>query len=164
MWRYRVFNCNLINELLYSYCSVYILDCGVTNVSPNAKIVGGIVANPNSWPAQVLIIQSYSGDYTVNSNVVTVSSEWMCGGTLINGYTVLSAAHCIVDSFDKTINGTSYSFLIYHTNNPYNPTFQSMFKIYLGAHNISFVFNGASPPSPTVMYNVSDVIPVNHNF
>jgi len=82
-------------------------ECGVTYYSPNVrvagnqtlieklgldgKIVGGVVANANSWPAQALLYIKTSGGTS------------MCGGTLIKRNVVLTAAHCTT-----TLIGSNY--------------------------------------------------------
>ncbi len=53
----------------------------------------------------------------------------MCSGTLINQYTILTAGHCII----KTFNYTSYNIYTF----PFYPTLESMFEIYVGLYNIS---------------------------
>ena len=66
-------------------------------MSPNiARIVGGVKADPYSWPSAVLIHFNYKGDIklpTVNGKggeVVTVRLSSKCGGTLIDRTTVLT--------------------------------------------------------------------------
>ena len=48
----------------------------------NQKIVGGSVANANSWPAQAYI------------RICSGYSCFLCGGTLVDLNTVITAAHC----------------------------------------------------------------------
>ena len=122
--------------------------------------MGGSIAVPNSWPSQALVVQNYKGDYTLGGSKVTVTERFICGGTIINGYTILSAAQCIVNKFTTTINNVSYTVNVYNTNNQYYPTLASMFKVYVGAHNRTFLFTGTSPPSPTVELSVSKIINV----
>lgn len=54
------------------------------------KIVGGKDARPNSWPAMAFLKINVNGGY------------YMCGGTLIDRKTVLTAAHCLTK--DSTVS------------------------------------------------------------
>ena len=56
-----------------------------------SRIVGGTVAAVNSWPWQVMILHN--------------SGYQFCGGSLVDTYWVVTAAHCMV-------NETSSSFKI----------------------------------------------------
>ena len=44
---------------------IFQIACGNTFVQPNIRIVGGSKANAYSWPALVLIVLSYKGDFYV---------------------------------------------------------------------------------------------------
>jgi hypothetical protein len=55
-------------------------ECGLPEIRPNIKIVGGKTAIPYSWPSQVLILQTYK----FNFNYKTHSTRFICGGTLID--------------------------------------------------------------------------------
>lgn len=69
--------------------------CGLTSIAPNIKIIGGVKAVAYSWPAQAQLHFSSQPGYFA-----------LCGGTLISRQTVLTAAHCVIDSsgivFDPT--------------------------------------------------------------
>jgi len=55
-------------------------ECGKQNYQPlKARIIGGLIANPNSWPWQIMLRGANN----------------MCGGALIDERHVLTAAHCI---------------------------------------------------------------------
>jgi hypothetical protein len=120
-------------------------------VRPNTRIVGGIKSVPHSWPSQVLIVQSYKGYYDLRplapSNKTLISVEFRCGGTLIDLNTVVSAAHCVIKEFDYYIFGYVYSLRI--KLNEFYPTIESMFSIYLGVHETSFLKTNEQL-SPTV--------------
>ncbi len=53
--------------------------CGVPQIT-NLRVIAGINARPGSWPWQILMLRN---------NIP------MCGGTLINPNTVVTAAHCV---------------------------------------------------------------------
>ncbi len=39
----------------------------------------------------------------------TIDLTYMCGGTLLNRYTILTAAHCINTEFDWPVRGVTYT-------------------------------------------------------
>ena len=53
------------------------------------RIVGGTVAPINSWPWQVMITD--------------ISGKQFCGGTLVDPYWVVTAAHCLIGETASTI-------------------------------------------------------------
>merc|ERR1712198_826250 len=84
--------------------------CGVSNRN---KIVGGTEAQQGAWPwAVILGRQRFGGSFQV-----------MCGGTLINEDTVLTAAHC----FDPIPGGSGINY------------------VRLGDHDITTTSDGATP-------------------
>ncbi|XP_049538547.1 trypsin-1-like [Anopheles darlingi] len=86
---------------------------------PSGRVVGGVNALPGEFPAIVSI-----------QRVILVVSVHVCGGTVLNNFWILTAAHCI-------------------TENPETATFQ----IWAGAHDFS-----ATEPSRQVI-TVSRTIP-----
>ena len=78
----------------------------------------------------------------------------MCGGTLVNRYTVLTAAHCIQTSFTESINDQSY---VVSVANPYD---SSQFVVYVGVNNNYFLTSGSEPSYPAVKMTVWNVIRV----
>ena len=64
----------IIPESIYTHNIIkfmlHLLECGLTNIAPNLKIVGGINANPYSWPSQVLVVQNIALDYSLSSNLI----------------------------------------------------------------------------------------------
>ena len=133
--------------------------CGDSSSMPNIKIVGGIPAIPNSWPAQILITITISGVYYIPSfGNYNVKQSYQCGGTLIDRATVLTAAHCILDTIDVQIGSRTYTINIL---NPFDPT---QYTVYVGLNSIAFLNTGYSPPAPGVKIAVKSVIRVNHKF
>ena len=94
-----------------------ILECGENFLY--TKIVGGEEAVPNSWPSTVFIVIFYDVYDQNNNNLGT--NVFSCGGSLIDEYTVLTAAHCLNDFYDSSRNFYKLSYT----------------DVYLGAHNIS---------------------------
>ncbi len=54
-------------------------------------------------------------------------------GSLINHKTVLTASHCIKESFEHIYQGVFYTLKI--QTNKYYPTWQSMFTVYTGSND-----------------------------
>ena len=46
----------------------------------NARIVGGLTAEPHSWPSSVLIISNYKTDVSIGDKTLQVEISFMCGG------------------------------------------------------------------------------------
>ncbi len=86
---------------------------------------------PHSWPAQALVIFSFSGIVQVGGFNYNVNKSSMCGGTLIGKSSVLTAAHCVLTSFQFTSAGTKYT---YNFNS--DDKIEKYYTVYLGAHNI----------------------------
>ncbi|CAF3773933.1 unnamed protein product [Rotaria socialis] len=73
--------------------------CGRAEIKPLlriARIFGGSRAVPHSWPWQVL----YEEGKPCETNRICVET---CGGTLLDSYHVLTAAHCIRGKFPEHI-------------------------------------------------------------
>ena len=137
-----------------------LLECGISFSTPNIRIVGGLRATPHSWPAQVLIVFNYKGDFKLTSDNIpqTISQQFFCGGTLISTIAILTAAHCVQTNFDYYFNGQIINLPI--QPNKYYNTWNSMFSVYIGIDNIEFIEYNENPKLPTLKLNVSSVIVV----
>ena len=84
----------MLRTLLYFLTAYYISltfgqECGISYQTPNARIVGGITALPNSWPSLALIKFSYKRDISINGRIFTYTFAASCGGTLISKSVIL---------------------------------------------------------------------------
>ena len=70
------------NNLFFYLINVWYKECGLSFFEQNLKIFGGTVAVANSWPAQAFL-RTCDGD-----------SCLLCGATLVDLTTVITAAHC----------------------------------------------------------------------
>nr|XP_008539187.1 PREDICTED: chymotrypsin-like elastase family member 2A [Equus przewalskii] len=78
----------MIRALLLSALVAGALSCGVPTYLPQLpRVVGGENVRPNSWPWQVSLQYSSSGQW-----------RHTCGGSLVANNWVLTAAHCIRNS------------------------------------------------------------------
>lgn len=136
---------------MYELTNFGFLECGLTNVTPSyLKIVGGQEAVPNSWPSIVYVAFTYKA--VIGGYSVSMSSR--CAGTLVDRSTVLTAAHCIVQTFDYTEqSGRRKTYQV--TPNQFYPTLGSMYTIRLGLHDTE---NTNSPGVQSIV--ASDVIRV----
>lgn len=102
------------------------IECGV--VYSSDKIVGGQNAVFNSWPSIVLL----QFKYMYSTGVGTFSVGTLCGGTLVNQDTVITAAHCYNKQLQLN-DGTILSI----TPNAFYPSFESMYTVHLGVYDKS---------------------------
>jgi secreted trypsin-like serine protease len=114
------------------------IECGVgfTNVY-NPKIVGGNASAANAWPSHVFFDFSYKGYVYLNDlnqyTFVNVSYSYLCGGSLIDRNTILTASHCIVSSIPIKFNSSRYTLSV----KPNDP--KAIYSVYLGVHNLSLI-------------------------
>ena len=104
-----------------------------------------------------MIVQTISGLYQVppiTGSYYQISKSYICGGTLINSFTVLTAAHCVETEFSHDVGFSSY------TVNVKNPFDASQYSVYVGAFDVSFLSYGGVPAFPTVKMAVRKVIRV----
>ncbi len=111
------------------------IECGKSYNQPNVRILGGLNASLNSWPATVFIEQNYKGlisKYSINDTIVIGTIP--CAGTIIDDYTIITRAECIQTTFTYYDQGKIYNLFGVST---FYPTLESMFDIYAGVNDIS---------------------------
>ena len=124
----------------------------VSYIQNAARIVGGLEAEPYSWPAQILIENRITGKYQVSGKIVNIDKSFTCGGTLINSVTVLTAAHCITTEFQYLFNGVFHQIKV---DNPFDP---NQFTLYAGAFDLERLGS-----FPTQKLSVKKVIRVSYS-
>ncbi len=79
----------------------------------SGQIVGGQLANPGEWPWQVALVDS-------NAVAPHFYNYQFCGGSLINPFWVLTAAHCVTENNGSLSPASSINIVagIYNLNTP----------------------------------------------
>lgn len=131
------------------------LACGKVFFNENVRIVGGVPAIQGSWPASVLISINSIGSFQKSGLTLEATQSFTCAGTLLDAYTILTAAHCILTEFYTIYD---YEYIKATVKNPFE---SSQYTVYVGVYNNSFLNNGDKPKSPAVKMAVETVIRVN---
>ena len=108
------------------------LECGKTYYQPNIRVVGGVQSVYYSWPAQVLIFQNYQGYVYIFGTWYRVTGQKFCGGTIIDAYTIVSAATCVTQQNSFTYSGYPVQYVSF-----FYSTLESMFEVYAGVSSVS---------------------------
>jgi hypothetical protein len=121
----------------------------MTQAFQDYSVISGAPAKANSFTSEVLIVFTFKYDF----DRLPLEYGSICSGTLVNRHTILTAAHCIVESFE-TADGDNM--LI--QPNKYYPTYESMFTVYIGVN--AFQNSNKLISDPTVAAKLSKVIKV----
>ena len=75
-----------------------------------------------------------------NSKIQKISFQ--CAGNLIDRETVLTAAHCLPTEIDHNLINQNRNLKV--VPNSFYPTYESMFTIYLGLHDLGDLFDNTT--------------------
>ncbi len=108
----------------------------------------------------MLIVSNVTGTYNQNYKV---TETFQCGGTIIDRFTILTAAHCIITSFPYygyNFNSTNPFDIIKYTVNVTDPFDVTKYTVYVGLQYDSFLDTGIPPSYPAVAMSVQNIIRV----
>jgi len=136
-------------------------ECGLVYYTQNARIIGGVQAVENSWPSLVYLRFSYTKTINIaGGRTATYTFGSSCGGTIIDRKTILTAAHCIVNTVSyKDVYGNQQTTPVETNTN--NPTLASMYSVYTGLQDKSTINN---LKYPAVKMSVETIIKVNISY
>ncbi|CAF0998247.1 unnamed protein product, partial [Brachionus calyciflorus] len=112
-------------------------ECGQFFIAPNVRIVGGKEAIRHGWPSMAFVHFNYTFDSIDPKTKIAkpeVSSS-LCGGTLLDRKTVITAAHCILKEVFSSNDDSSYKVKA----NKYHKKAEHAYKLYFGVHDINNV-------------------------
>lgn len=93
------------------------------------RIIGGIEAEPHSWPFHVLVLRINQKIFKYgNRSKVMFEEYYTCGGSLINKHTIITAGHCV---YDHKQNDFIRKNRIYY---------KTIFKVFVGFHEIKLIY------------------------
>ena len=100
----------------------------------------------------------FQGTFKSGGKSYTVYYNSSCGGTLIDEFTVLTAAHCSIDSFQHDLNGVVYTATV-------NPLDENQYGVFAGVQDKSSIDDsyGQSVEPPGIKLEVHKVIIVRRN-
>lgn len=134
--------------------------CGLRFASPSFRIIGGVEANPYSWPSIALIVFNYKFDVNINQQAAQITKEYTCSGSLLDNETILTAAHCFIREI-RTLDSDFNSQRIPVRPNSYYPTIRSMYTVYLGLHDKKSISDNLVQPPVVKLAIKSFIIVIN---
>ena len=74
----------------------------------------------------------------VSTSLVHIKQQFLCGGTIISNNSIVTSSSCIFDDVvNINLNGKPLTLKI--EPNKYHKSLESMFRVYIGLHNISSI-------------------------